>query len=102
MAWLDSFVHVLAIRDHAHMLFVGDLGVCLFSLPAGPLRLRYVEAAVEFPRAERESKAPTGRHFPRPCLPHFASILLTKTEPPQLQGIEGETILLNGRGRICG
>ena len=79
MGWLDSFVHVLAIRDHAHRLFMGDLDVCLFSLPAGPLRLGYVKAAVEFPRAERESKPPHGGTSHAPvCL-----ILLISHSPKQ-------------------
>lgn len=59
----------------------------LFHLPAGPLRLRYVEAGV-VPESRKRKQAPTWRHFPRPWLPHFANILLTKTEPPQLQGTE--------------
>ena len=59
----------------------GDLGVCLSHLPAGPLRLRYVEAGV-VPESRKRKQAPAWRHFPSPgCLILLISYSLKQSHP---------------------
>ena len=88
-------------RPRSHVVHGGPGCVSLFS-SSRPSQAWLCEGSCRVPKGRKRKQAPTWRHFPRPCLPHFANIPLTKTEPPQLQGIERETILLDGRGRICG
>ena len=87
LAWLDSLVRVLAIRDHAHMLFTGRPGCVSLSSSCRPSQAS-LRGGRRSSREQKEKASPRMEALPKPWLPHFANILLTKIEPPQLQGRE--------------
>ena len=100
LAWLDSLVRVLAIRDHAHMLFTGRPGCVSLSSSCRPSQAS-LRGGRRSSQEQKEKASPRMEALPKPWLPHFANILLTTIEPPQFKE-ERQTILLDGRGRICG
>ena len=85
-AGLDSLVRVLAIRDHAHM-FTGRPGCVSLSSSSRPSQALLCGGR-RSSREQKEKASPHVEALPKPWLPHFANILLTKIEPPQLQGTE--------------